>query len=92
VDVLGCLVEVLSGKSFEQFLQNRIFSPLDMRDTAFYVPASKKDRLAQLYITNKGANSSRQQFARTDKNAWISFIMERHRTSNHRRSSWVVAG
>ncbi|HSF25679.1 MAG TPA: serine hydrolase domain-containing protein, partial [Blastocatellia bacterium] len=34
-DVLGRLVEVLSGKSFEQFLQERIFAPLDMRDTGF---------------------------------------------------------
>jgi CubicO group peptidase (beta-lactamase class C family) len=53
VDVLGRLIEVLSGKSFEQFLQERIFTPLDMHDTGFYVPASKKDRLAQLYITTK---------------------------------------
>ena len=53
VDVLGRLVEVLSGKSFEQFLQERIFAPLEMRDTGFYVPADKKDRLARLYITTK---------------------------------------
>jgi CubicO group peptidase (beta-lactamase class C family) len=53
VDVLGRLVEVLSGKSFEQFLQERIFEPLEMHDTGFYVPASKKDRLAKLYITTK---------------------------------------
>jgi CubicO group peptidase (beta-lactamase class C family) len=53
VDVLGRLVEVLSGKSFEQFLQERIFAPLEMRDTGFYVPPSKKDRLAKLYITTK---------------------------------------
>jgi CubicO group peptidase (beta-lactamase class C family) len=52
-DVLGRLVEVLSGKSFEQFLQERIFAPLDMRDTGFHVPANKKDRLAKLYITTK---------------------------------------
>jgi CubicO group peptidase (beta-lactamase class C family) len=49
VDVLGRLVEVLSGKSFDQFLQERIFTPLDMRDTGFYVPADKKDRFAKLY-------------------------------------------
>jgi len=53
VDVLGRLVEVLSGKTFEQFLRERIFAPLEMRDTGFYVPASKKDRLAKLYITTK---------------------------------------
>jgi CubicO group peptidase (beta-lactamase class C family) len=49
VDVLGRLVEVLSGKSFDQFLQERIFAPLDMRDTGFTVPASKKDRLRREY-------------------------------------------
>lgn len=49
VDVLGRLVEVLSGKPFDQFLQERIFTPLDMRDTGFYVPANKKDRFAKLY-------------------------------------------
>ena len=53
VDVLGRLVEVLSGKSFDQFLQERIFNPLDMRDTGFYVPANKKDRLAKLYSPTK---------------------------------------
>lgn len=49
VDVLGRLVEVLSGQSFDQFLQARLFAPLEMRDTGFYVPANKKERLAKLY-------------------------------------------
>jgi CubicO group peptidase (beta-lactamase class C family) len=53
VDVLGRLVEVLSGKPFDQFLQERIFTPLDMRDTGFYVPADKKDRFAKLYSPTK---------------------------------------
>jgi CubicO group peptidase (beta-lactamase class C family) len=53
VDVLGRLVEVMSGKSFDQFLQERIFNPLNMRDTGFYVPANKKDRLAKLYSPTK---------------------------------------
>ncbi len=53
VDVLGRLVEVLSGKSFDQFLQERIFTALDMRDTGFYVPADKKDRFAKLYSPTK---------------------------------------
>jgi len=53
IDVLGRLVEVLSGKSFDQFLQERIFAPLEMNDTGFIVPASKKDRLAKLYTLTK---------------------------------------
>src|SRR5215813_4429940 len=53
VDVLGRLVEVLSGKPFDQFLQERIFAPLAMREPGFYVPADKKDRLAKLYSPTK---------------------------------------
>src|SRR5262249_57358720 len=41
VDVLGRLVEVLSGKPFDQFLQERIFNPLAMIDTRFVFPADK---------------------------------------------------
>jgi CubicO group peptidase (beta-lactamase class C family) len=53
VDVLGRLVEVLSRKSFDQFLQERIFNPLNMRDTGFYVPPNKKERFAKLYSPTK---------------------------------------
>ncbi len=49
VDVQGRLVEVLSGMKFSEFLQQRIFVPLDMRDTFFTVPQDKLPRLAQLY-------------------------------------------
>jgi CubicO group peptidase (beta-lactamase class C family) len=45
VDVLGRIVEVASGQSFDQFLQSRIFAPLHMVDTGFYVPEAKLDRL-----------------------------------------------
>ena len=46
-DVLGRLVEVLSGKSLGQFFDERIFQPLKMTDSGFQVPAAKKDRIAQ---------------------------------------------
>jgi len=49
VDVLGRLVEVVSGQTFDVFLQERIFDPLGMIDTGFYAPPEKLDRLAQLY-------------------------------------------
>jgi CubicO group peptidase (beta-lactamase class C family) len=48
-DVLGRLVEVVSGQSFDVFLRERIFEPLGMVDTGFYVPASKRDRFARQY-------------------------------------------
>ena len=50
VDVQGRLIEVLSGMDLDRYLEQRIFKPLDMRDTAFRVPPEKKKRLAQLYL------------------------------------------
>jgi len=49
VDVQGYLVEKLSGQKFSDFLEERIFTPLGMKDTDFYVPEEKADRLAQVY-------------------------------------------
>lgn len=49
VDVLGYLVEVLSGKSLDVFFKERIFEPLGMKDTYFYLPPQKRDRLVKLY-------------------------------------------
>jgi CubicO group peptidase (beta-lactamase class C family) len=48
-DVLGYLVEILSGMPFGQFLAQRIFIPLGMKDTGFYVPADKLARFASMY-------------------------------------------
>jgi CubicO group peptidase (beta-lactamase class C family) len=48
-DVLGYLVEVLSGQSLDEFFRKRIFEPLGMKDTYFYLPSGKQGRLATLY-------------------------------------------
>jgi CubicO group peptidase (beta-lactamase class C family) len=48
-DVLGALIERISGKTFGEFLQERIFAPLDMKDTGFDVPEEKMKRLAKTY-------------------------------------------
>jgi CubicO group peptidase (beta-lactamase class C family) len=53
VDVQGYLVEVLSGQTFDQFLQERVFTPLGMNDTGFYVPKEKAGRFAQIYAYGK---------------------------------------
>jgi CubicO group peptidase (beta-lactamase class C family) len=55
VDVQGYLVEKLSGQSFADFLRTRIFEPLGMKDTGFYVPKEKLARFAQVH-TGTGAN------------------------------------
>lgn len=52
-DVLGFLVEVLSGQSLDQFFQERIFKPLGMTDTYFYLPKEKHNRLVALYETTE---------------------------------------
>jgi CubicO group peptidase (beta-lactamase class C family) len=49
IDVLGYLVEKVSGQSFGAFLRKRIFEPLGMKDTAFHCPASKVDRFTSCY-------------------------------------------
>ena len=49
LDVLGIFVERVAGMPLPQFLEERIFEPLEMRDTAFLVPTEKKDRFAQLH-------------------------------------------
>jgi len=48
-DVLGYLIEVISGMSFDAFLERRILKPLGMTDTEFYVPEKKLDRFAAAY-------------------------------------------
>ncbi len=48
-DVLGYLVEVISGKSLDQFLREEILEPLGMNDTYFYLPEDKSGRLVTLY-------------------------------------------
>ncbi|MDF2541569.1 MAG: beta-lactamase [Herbinix sp.] len=48
-DVLGALVEVISGMRFGEFLSTEIFQPLGMEDTGFWVPEEKRDRLVKTY-------------------------------------------
>jgi CubicO group peptidase (beta-lactamase class C family) len=53
-DVLGYLVQVVSGQPFDVFLQEHVLGPLGMVDTTFHVPASKLDRLATNYQPTEG--------------------------------------
>lgn len=54
-DVLGAVIEVVSGMRFGEFLSKRIFEPLGMKDTGFYVPEEKQGRLARIYRDADGA-------------------------------------
>lgn len=51
-DVLGALIARASGQPFDVFLRERLFEPLGMTDTGFFVPASKLDRLATSYVVD----------------------------------------
>jgi CubicO group peptidase (beta-lactamase class C family) len=53
VDIQGYIVQKLSGMPFEEFLEKRVFKPLGMVDTAFYVPKEKLNRFAEFYSYDK---------------------------------------
>lgn len=52
-DILGAVIEVASKKKLSEFLHDEIFNPLEMKDTAFYVPEEKRLRFAQIYKYNE---------------------------------------
>lgn len=55
IDILGALIEQVSGLTLDAFLRSRILDPLDMRDTHFYLPPEKAGRLATVYGRSDGA-------------------------------------
>ena len=55
-DVLGAVVEAVTKKTFGEFLREEFFGPLEMKDTDFYVPAEKRDRLATPYMWDPDGN------------------------------------
>lgn len=58
-DILGSLIERVSGETLADFLATRIFGPLGMQDTHFYLPASKVDRLAVVYSARESGKLER---------------------------------
>jgi len=53
MDIQGYIIEKLSGQSLPDFMQQRIFGPLGMKDTGFFVPKEKRDRFATMYVEGK---------------------------------------
>jgi CubicO group peptidase (beta-lactamase class C family) len=60
-DILGCVVERASGISLDEFIRTRITAPLGMKDTYFFLPVEKRDRLAVVYAS--GADGKVQRAA-----------------------------
>jgi len=65
VDVIGYLIEILSGEKLDQYLKTRIFDPLGMNDTWFYLPEEKHSRLVKVHTENADHNVATmpQEFA-----------------------------
>ncbi len=63
IDVMGYLVQKLSGMSFGEFLRTRLFEPLGMTDTAFWCPPEKIDRFASCYQPKEGGGIKLQDDA-----------------------------
>ncbi|MGB4248126.1 MAG: serine hydrolase domain-containing protein [Pseudohongiellaceae bacterium] len=72
VDVQGYVVEVLSGQSFDDFLQERIFAPLGMVDTRFYVGQEKADRFSREYTSGPNGLSSPENEAFIEPTPFLS--------------------
>ncbi|MFT5092109.1 MAG: CubicO group peptidase (beta-lactamase class C family) [Porticoccaceae bacterium] len=70
IDVLGRVIEVASGQPLDKFLKKRIFKPLGMRDTGFFVPKKKHDRFAPVYNSDEqgkltvGDNEAHRDFSK----------------------------
>jgi CubicO group peptidase (beta-lactamase class C family) len=62
IDTLGRIIEVCSGKSFESFLEERLFRPLGMTDTFFYPSPEQKARVATLYKKDKDGLARSENF------------------------------
>jgi CubicO group peptidase (beta-lactamase class C family) len=75
IDVLGRIVEVVSGIPFDRFVEERITKPLDMQDTAFYVSAAQSSRVAELQVdpaTGKRPSSALVENLTKEKQKWFS--------------------
>jgi CubicO group peptidase (beta-lactamase class C family) len=58
-DILGCIIEKVSGQSLAEYERIHIFQPLKMNDTQFFLPRAKESRLAAVYTTKSGGGIKR---------------------------------
>lgn len=79
MEVLGRIVEVVSGKPLNEYFKANIFDPLNMSDTYFYLPKSKQDRLVPVYTYN----SENKLTMSEDTNYRTVFDYPRNEDNNH---------
>ena len=67
--ILGRIIEVVSGKPYEQFMKERIFDALGMKDSFFFIPAGKQDRVAAIYRLENGKLARWKEIEVNSRNA-----------------------
>ncbi len=85
-DVLGRLIEVLSGMRFDEYLRTKVIEPLGLKDTYFYLPKEKAPRLVELY--SKATTEDKQKFFIAYARMWCnvatpSYITRQLKTDPH---------
>ena len=88
-DILGALIEVISGQPLDQFLQENIFDPLNMKDSHFYLPPDKNYRLASVYSSSE---SGITLSANPGERVGVSMIGQGHYVNGPRKSFSGGAG
>ncbi len=71
VDVQGYIVQQITGMPFGEFLRTRLFEPLDMLDTRFFVQPQDRDRFAEVHFWDTERNRLAQQPHRTDRPSYL---------------------
>jgi len=79
-DVLGRIVEVVSGMAFDQFVEQRITGPLGMRDTAFYLSGAQGSRLAEPQVDPATGKRARRERSRGSHQGETEMVLWRWRT------------
>jgi CubicO group peptidase (beta-lactamase class C family) len=70
-DILGCVVEKASGVSLDEFIRTRITGPLGMRDTTFFLPSDRRNRLAAVYSSSPDAKITRAPDGAKGQGAYV---------------------
>jgi CubicO group peptidase (beta-lactamase class C family) len=70
-DVLGCIVEKASGVSLDEYIRTHITGPLGLKDTHFYLPPEKRDRLAAVYGSDQDGKAVRQPDGPTGQGSYV---------------------
>ncbi|HLM99083.1 MAG TPA: serine hydrolase domain-containing protein [Bryobacteraceae bacterium] len=72
IAVLGRIIEIVADQPYDKFIESRVFQPLGMKDSFFFLPADRRDRVATVYVLDKG-KLQKADWDFTDKDAKYPF-------------------